>query len=279
MTVDERDDPASALGDIWEALDALPRSTLSSAATATTIEMVAISAHNRSALAARPTPQAWVAALVAVVSGFLIGTAAGRATLTAPGGRVPPSQWPFVAYLDLLQEAGSVEFLHEVDRRGYPLPRLFPMLQQPIRGDTTFDEAIQGLRASALAVGKTPETTRRSGSESLSTDQQLEIEQRLKDLAKLDGVERRQLGDLARALANPENEHLVEAARLWHAWVASRDPAERRAIVSLSSDERLEWLDRYSQLQSRLPQRPLNDREWSPRRGSPPRGEIPPPPR
>ena len=47
MTADERDDPAAALGDIWEALDSLPRSATSPGATATTIEMVAISAQHR----------------------------------------------------------------------------------------------------------------------------------------------------------------------------------------------------------------------------------------
>jgi hypothetical protein len=267
MTADDRDNPAAALGEIWEALDMLPRSVPSPAATATTIEMVAISAQHRSAVAARPTPQVWLAAAALMAAGFLGGATAGRATLPGPAGRVAQQPWPLVEHLDLLQEAGSVEFLHEVDRRSYPLPRSFPLLQQPAGEDPAFEAAINALRTGAAGA-------RRLALEVTGPE---EIEERMREVARIDGNQRRRLGDLARALANPENEHLVEAARLWHAWVASRDPAERRTIVSLDTDERLEWLDRYSQLQSRLPLRPFNDAERPPRRGPPPRGEIPSP--
>jgi hypothetical protein len=270
MTADERDDPAAALGDIWEALDSLPRSVPSPAVTATTIEMVAISAQHRSAIAARPSPQAWVAAAALVVAGFVGGAAAGRATSPGPTSRFLQQAWPFVEHLDLLQEAGSVEFLHEVDRRAYPPPRSFPFLQQPAGEDPAFEAALEALRTG----GATRE--RSAGS---SGEQGRELEDRMREVTRLEGSDRRRLGELARALANPENEHLVEAARLWHAWVASRDPAERRTIISLETDERLEWLDRYSRLQSRMPSRPFNDQGRPPRRGPPPRGENPAPPR
>lgn len=270
MTDDERDDPATALGDIWAALDSLPRSAPSPAATATTIEMVAISAQHRSAVAARPAPQAWVAAVTVVIASFLGGAAAGRATLPSPAARMMPQQWPLVEHLELLQEAGSVEFLHEVDRRSYPAPRSFPLLQQPTGADPAFEASIGSLRGGAL---------HRDTQEPLSGARRRDFEERMKDLAQLDGSDRRRLGELARALANPENEHLVEAARLWHAWVASRDPAERRSIISLDTDERLEWLDRYSRLQSRMPKGPFSDWERPQRRGPPPREETPAPPR
>lgn len=270
MTADNHDDPATALGAIWEALDSLPRSLPSPAATATTIEMVAISAQHRSALAARPSPQAWVAAAALVVAGFVAGAAAGRATVPEPGGRLQQQQWPLVEHLELLQEAGSVEFLHEVDRRAYPPPRSFPLLQQPTGDDAAFEAAIRAVR------GTTSEQER---PQKVSAGQRRELEERVREAARLEGSDRRRLGELARALANPENEHLVEAARLWHAWVSSRDPAERRTVISLDTDERLEWLDRYSRLQSRIPQRPFTDQGRLPRRGPPPREETPAPPR
>lgn len=81
MRADDRDDPARALGEIWEALDSLPRSAPSPDATATTIEMVAISAQHRSLIAARPAPLAWVAAVAIITAGFLGGMIAGRASL------------------------------------------------------------------------------------------------------------------------------------------------------------------------------------------------------
>lgn len=270
MTADDHDDPAAALGEIWEALDSLPRSTPSPAATATTIEMVAISSQHRSAVASRPSPQAWVAAVALVVAGFVGGAAAGRATVPGMGGRFQQQQWPFVEHLELLQEAGSVEFLHEVDRRGYPLPRSFPLLQQPAGDHAAFEAELGALR------GTTPE---QPNPQKWSSDQRREREEQIREASRLEGPDRRRLGELGRALANPENEHLVEAARLWHAWVASRDPAERRAIISLDTDERLEWLDRYSKLQSRIPARPFSDQGRPPRRGPLPREEIPAPPR
>jgi len=279
MMADERDDPAAALGDIWEALDALPRSTPSSAATATTIEMVAISAQHRSAVAARPTPQAWLAAAALVAGGFLGGAAVGRATLPTVGGRLPAQQGPLVEHLELLQEAGSVEFLHEVDRRGYPPPRSFPLLQQPVGEDPVFETAIRALRRGSTEEAGTPASSGdRERPEPMSADRRREMEERMREVARLDGLERRKLSELARVLANPKNQHLVDAARLWHAWVDSRDPAERRSIISLDTEERLEWLDRYSQLQSRIPTGPFNDRERQ-RRGPPSRGEIPTLPR
>lgn len=270
MTAHDHDDPATALGEIWEALDLLPRPTPSPAATATTVEMVAIAAQHRSALASRPSPQAWVAAVALVVAGFVGGAAAGRATVPGMSGRFQQQQWPFVEYLELLQEAGSVEFLSEVDRRGYPPPRSFPLLQQPTGDNAAFEAKLRALRGT---------TSEQPNPQKWSSEQRREREEQLRQAARLEGSDRRRLGELGRALANPENEHLVKAARLWHAWVASRDPAERRAIISLDTAERLEWLDRYSQLQSRMPSRPFNAQGWPPRRGPPPREEIPAPPR
>ena len=123
MTADERDDPAAALGDIWEALDSLPRSVPSPAATATTIEMVAISAQHRSLIAARPSPLAWLAAAALLIGGFVGGLAAGRAsvptrTMPSPPGRpfmdrerpFNNRQGPF--------NAAVLEFLHAVAGHG-----------------------------------------------------------------------------------------------------------------------------------------------------------------
>lgn len=49
---------------------------------------------------------------------------------------------------------------------------------------------------------------------------------------------------LAQALADPERRDLVDAARLWHAWVEFADPVERAGLVQLPATERMEWLDR-----------------------------------
>jgi hypothetical protein len=87
-------DPAAALGDVWNALDALPRLATPPSVTATTIEMVAVSAQHRAVLSARPTPLAWLGAVSLVITGFIGGCLAGRATLPTPFGHFPP---PFPA--------------------------------------------------------------------------------------------------------------------------------------------------------------------------------------
>ena len=82
---------------------------------------------------------------------------------------------------------------------------------------------------------------------------------------------------MARQLADPQREDLRNAARLWHQWIASRDPADRRDIIELNTQQRLEWLDRYAQRDSRPINRPPREFDRDPRRGPP--GQRPPGPR
>lgn len=273
------DDPAAALGDIWEALDSLPRSVTPPSVTATTIEMVAVSAQSRAVLAARPTPLAWLAAAGLTIAGFLGGVAAGRSTLPSPDDRLL-QQLPLAENLEFLQELGSVEFLAEMARRNYPPPRGFAMAQSP-GDDRSFDAALEALRASHPERSLMPQALakRRARVQALSEDERLALEDRLRDVAQLGSMERRQLADLANALASPGKNPLLAAARLWHAWVGSRDPAERRSIIALGTAERLEWLDRYARLQSRMQMRQFIEREREHRRGPPAPEEKPGPPR
>lgn len=83
------DDPADVLGDVWEALDLLPRSTMPASMAATTIEMAAVSARARTAAVSR-SPGAWLLAAVAVAGCFAIGMVAGRMSLPRPEPRTPP---------------------------------------------------------------------------------------------------------------------------------------------------------------------------------------------
>lgn len=270
------DNPADALGDIWTALDALPRSSTSPTATATTIEMVAVSAQQHAT--AGPSTRAWLSAAGLVVAAFLGGAAAGRATLPSVEPKLL-QQLPLIEQFDLLREAGSIEFLREVDRRHYPLPRRFPPLPPPA-DDTALERGLEALREGNAGSDQPAKVLaeRLAMLESLSGHARDEIEGRIREWSRLSPTARKQLTELGRALANPDAS-LLAAARLWHAWVASRDPAERRTIVSLDTAERLEWLDRYARLQSRMQMRQFIERERPPRRGPPPFGETPPPPR
>lgn len=83
------DAPADVLGDVWEALDLLPRSTMPASMTATTIEMAAVSARARMAPTPR-SPGTWLLVAVVVAGCFAIGLVAGRMTLPWPEPRLPP---------------------------------------------------------------------------------------------------------------------------------------------------------------------------------------------
>ncbi|MFM8634608.1 MAG: hypothetical protein ACKOEX_07335 [Planctomycetia bacterium] len=115
---DRGDDPAAALGDVWLALDALPRSAAPPNATASTIEMVALSARRH---AASPSTRSWLVAVGLVVAAFLGGAAVGR--LTAPG--VDPR---VLEQIDLLRER-----LERLDRQPRLPPRPFNEWERPPR--------------------------------------------------------------------------------------------------------------------------------------------------
>ncbi len=278
---EHQETPECDLGEIWDVLDSLPRSAPSPSETATTIEMVALSAQHRSVADSRPSSWAWLVAFTLVVFGFMVGITAGRATLPGPNGRTivqTIAHSPLADHFDLLQEAGSVEFLHEVDRRSYPMPKWLPPLQLPSKKDQKFEAMIKDLQNVTWVDGQVRIPTE-TPIEDLSVQQRRDLEERQRDILRLDSNTRRQFMEVARVLANPANEHLIAAARLWHSWIMSRDPAERKSIVSLDMAERIEWLDRYSQRQVRMQSRPSSNQSKQQRRGFQYREENSSPPR
>ena len=144
------------------------------------------------------------------------------------------------------------------------------------------------LDARRLEVGDLSAAARRSLADSAQAFRDLTPSQRhdIEEVARL--FAGGQAGDLQR-------QELLDAARLWHQWVESRDPADRQAVIQLNAADRLEWLDRYARIKARPPRdwprgpngppgrpggpadRPQYDRPQLDRQ--PPRGENPPPPR
>lgn len=110
---DGGDDPAAAFGDLWLALDALPRSAAPPNATASTIEMVALSARH----AASPSTRSWLAAVGLVIAAFLGGAAVGRLTAPSIDPRV-------LEQIDMLRQR-----LERLDRQ----PRPFNEWERPPR--------------------------------------------------------------------------------------------------------------------------------------------------
>ena len=300
-------DPAEALADVWQMLDALPAAAASSDMMATTIEMAAVpmpggftttraassqvkmstasmSTAGRSGRTIRGIERSvagwWLPAAAVVLVSLIVGIAAGRATAPNPELGVL-ANLPIAQHVDLLREAGSVAFLEEVARRGYPAPRRPPLAQSPadVRADVQeFDAAIEAIRAIAAVEAEGSSRSvlaaRREQVLELPEWSRRQLEKSVESYQRLSAADRRELTSLGRALADPDRDSLVQAARLWHQWIQLRDPADRRDVIDLGTADRLEWLDRWTRLDARNETRmevrenarQFYDREWPNRR-------------
>lgn len=297
-------DPALALADVWDLLDVLPSAAASADRMASTIEMAAVpdggmlsgtsggatSGGRRLTQApAWSTVRQWLPGTALVLAALAAGIAMGRAIAPNPESAIL-ANLPVVQHLDLLREAGSVTFLEAVARGGYPPPRRPPLAQSKadVREDAEeFDAAIAALRAAGgVNVDRETLAERRQQILQMPSVERRQLERSAETFQRLPGVDRSELVAVGRALADPGRDQLLQAARLWHAWVQSRDPADRRDVVELSGEDRLEWLDRWTRLDARLesrqdgrePMRPFFDRERENRRRPPPEFRPGPPP-
>jgi hypothetical protein len=303
-------DPSLALADVWDLLDVLPAAVASPDMMASTIEMAAVPAsaaisrtgsrigtdsRPASGRVGRPAPAAfwpsvrqWLPGVALVLASLLAGIAGGRATAPVPESALLASL-PVVQHLELLREAGSVAFLEAVAKGGYPPPRRPPLAQSKadVREDAEeFDAAIAALRAGgAVTADRETLSLRREQVLRMPEAQRRQLDRSAETFQRLNRADRSELIAVGRALADPGREQLLKAARLWHAWVQLRDPADRRDIIDLSDEDRLEWLDRWSRIDSRQDSRqdgrdsmrPFYDRERDPRRRPPPEFQQGPP--
>lgn len=113
--------PADVLGDVWTALDLLPRSTMPASMTATTIEMAAVSARAR-VVAAPRSPGTWLLVAVAVAGCFAIGLVAGRMSLPRPEPRLPPRMPPREVIEEEMARQRRQQWERTRDQRRPPRP-------------------------------------------------------------------------------------------------------------------------------------------------------------
>lgn len=259
--------PASDLGEIWGALDALPRASASVDMAATTLDMAAVTTSRsaprdtiRMGRGRQTSWREWLLPAVAVVGSLMAGIVAGRVTVPDPDVRILEAL-PLVRHLPLLQEAGSVKFLQSLVARRNQQPLRMPpeMLREE---QEEFDAAVADLEADHAwgTVARPLIEDRRMAIAMMTGDEREAIERSASAFQELSNAERRDLATVAAALADPKRDELRAAARLWHVIIAASNPPERKGIVELDAEGRLEWLERRSRF-----------REWmGERRGGPP---------
>ncbi len=288
-------EPADALAGVWDLLDALPRSAGLPSITSTTIDMVAARVKkepraSRSVL--KWWPLNWIVSVAIVTGGLVLGVVAGRATMPESDTR-SLEYLPLAQHFDLLKEAGSIQFLEDVAKGHYPPPRRFPFAphnrpddrpdgrpsENNASGYRQLDAARAAFQSQPFGSKTTVEvlTQRREAVASLSDADRQSLADAVDAFQKLSLTRRRDMIALASAIGDwptdrLQPEPLLSAARLWHHWVESRDPAERKTVIDLDREERLEWLDHYARANGQPPRE--WDRDRKPRR-SPPRYDGP----
>lgn len=228
----------------WDMLDLLPKGAPHPSLTSTTIEMAAVTTAEAGGrmgkTSFRADGQRWAIAGVIVAASLAAGFVAGS-TQRPPVGGSPAVLAAVDRHLPVLREAGTLDFLEAIARRGPPLPRRF---SRPPRGGPAdeppeiepypqLDAAVDDFRAAFFVAGEPP--PRRPWPPD-----------RIPAVERLSANELRSLMATARALGDPSRPELVEAAKAWHQWVIASDPVERRILPTLGTKERLEWIERRS---------------------------------
>jgi hypothetical protein len=266
------DRPAEDLAEVWNLLDELPPARPPVDLAATTVEMVAARAGGGPGRFHRPAASAGqrAAALAAIAAALAVGILAGRLTTPDPDRRIL-EELPLIEHLGLLQEAGSVEFLDGLAARsadGQGVPSRWPRLpRDPAALEAEAADFDADLAALTTALDQTAPrrdrlASRRERLAGLAEGERAALEKSAATFAALSEIERRELGRLAAALADPDRGPLRDAARQWHAIVAAVNPAFRRNVIEMPAADRLEWLARSAGRYE----------SWSPSRGPPNRG-------
>jgi hypothetical protein len=277
--------PADDLADVWKALDSLPSAQPATDLTATTVELVAAKVANdvRPKEGARPR---WIDRLVPlaiILGGLVVGLVAGRLTAPDPDARIL-EKLPVIEHLGLLQELGSVDFLESLaeqmkEGQSNP-PRWLRFVRDPagLRVEAQeFDATLVALRSEMKGRQSARDTLarRREHVATLASNDLAALEKSASSFEALSLVDRRELERLATALADPARAPIHEAAKLWHVIVTAINPAVRRNIIEMPTDERLEWLTRSAgRYGPRLPNGPREDERGGDRRPSGPRRDT-----
>lgn len=233
-------------------LDVLPRASSSVDMADTTIDMVAVAvggvADRGASASASPrgagSRPRWLLPAAAVCASLVAGVVGGRTTSSDPYVRIL-EYLPLIRHVGTLQEAGTIKFLKALAARRLPQPLRLP--PDTAREETReFDEAVRDLETDHVwgTAAQPLLAERRASIDTLSMDERKALERAAATFQELSTADRRDLTAVATALTDPARQDLRDAARAWHLLIAASDPPDRKNIVELDDEGRLEWIDR-----------------------------------
>lgn len=267
--------PEGVLGDVWDALDVLPAARSTPSLASSTIEMAAVSVAGRGQVSRSSTDAAVDGRVRWIVASLIVAASLTAGLLTGSSGSArrlprPPEVAVVIKHLEVLQEAGSVAFLEAFAKGNYTLPfgrdgrrgrpdgaedgsdgnadRSEPAEPRFVPAPE-LDAALSDFRL-AFVYGEFVVPSPPDGPEAGDNpsdalrENVLQFEVNRLTFNDMPPSQRDAYVALAEELAKPQRSDLVDAARLWHGWVAFADPVERAGLVELPMSERLEWLDR-----------------------------------
>lgn len=217
-----------SLDRVWNALDALPRSTASPTFTRTTVEMAAVSASQKGVTKRRlGRPPLW---LLAGGVGVLVGLSLTLVLAGAPERRAL-NHLPTLLNASALENVGSIEFLTLLEDRAGDSLRAF----------RTEEVASDAERWKRLAAATVPE--RREWIAALPPDELTAVNSAADRFSDRSQAARDSLRELSQRLdEEPEASALRETALAYQAMVGRLSQGEQARLRQMGDEERLRFV-------------------------------------
>lgn len=235
---------------VWNALDALPRSTASPSFTRTTIDMAVVKSaepeKTETSFAWRQLVPAWaVAGLCGLLIGFVAITAVGR----FPERRAA-TMLPVALHATALEQAGSIDFLNRLSAEQDRL--LTPFASDQLEAEAaTWSELVDQ-----------PPLKRLDWVASLERATQARFSARVTEFESRTPAKQQQLRELAEAVdADPNASELRRVALVYEAMVARLPAGEQTELRRLDVEQRMRQLERMAPRWAREQTFELSDAE------------------
>jgi|GEM_PF-1520897 len=230
------------LAGTWDLLDELPRTNVDETFAQTTVAMIAVVAakdvEQLNAAAPRRALKQRFWSVAAVVAAAAIGYVA-LTWLWPDQNRQLLNELSLVENWPLYQQAGSVDFIRELDKQGLFAP---VAAEEPATTEVpaTTEESARPAVVNSDAFTLTSITARRDYLAELAENQRADLRRKHQEFQQLPREEQERYRAFERELqADPTAHRLHEVLQYFHGWLVARSPLETSELLELSAAERV----------------------------------------